>query len=216
MNAFLTLKRKDLVLIARSLSLRRALDLVRRNLLDINHYYAMEMRLNGSLSKPQTPLTHGQLMRMGDGDIERLKEQLDELGDEDRKDLLGRILFYERGFRNCYAYQINGTVAFLQWIVYPSENEAMRTKYKRRYLPLKEGQVMLENAFTFPRYRGFGLMQFVSVELLKIGKSEGHARAICYVRKENVNSLNNLMQIGFRIRKLVREHKLFGYVWRNW
>jgi hypothetical protein len=81
---------------------------------------------------------------------------------------------------------------------------------------MKEKQVLLEGAFTFPRYRGFGLMQFVSAEVLNIAKAEGYAGAICYVQKENYNSLNNLMQIGFKIKRLVREYKLMGFVWRNW
>ncbi len=216
MNAFLSLKRGDLALIARNLSFQRTLQLAARHFCDLNHYYALEIRLNGNITAPQTRLMRGELEILNEEDLKWLKTQVASLTGEDAKDLLVRILFYENGFRNCYAYKIDGTITFLQWLVYPNENELLRTKYKGRYLPVKPQQVLIENSFTFPRYRGFGLMQFASAELLKIAKAAGYAGAICYVRKENVNALNNLMQIGFKIRKLVREHKLMGFVWRNW
>lgn len=216
MNAFLALRRQDLALVSKSLRPRKLLHLVVRNLADINHYYALEIRLNGQLASPQIRLANRELVRLSETEVESLKRQLPALGDEDSKELLARILFFERGFRNCYALKVDGAIACLQWLVYPEENELIRTWFKRRFTTIKPKQVMLENSFTFPRYRGFGLMQFVSTELLLVARKQGYAGAVCYVIKENLNALNQLIQMGFKIRKIVREYKVLGQVWRNW
>jgi|ERR1051326_829465 ribosomal protein S18 acetylase RimI-like enzyme len=216
MNAFLALKPQDLALVSRNLRPRKLFRLVARNLADINHYYCLEIRLNGQLASTQLRLPNRELVLLAENEVHLLKQQLPCLSDEDSKELLARILFFERGFKNCYALKVDGSIACLQWLVYPQENELIRRWFKRRFTTLKPKQVMLENSFTFPRYRGFGLMQYVSTELLLAARTQGYSGAVCYVIKENFNALNQLIQIGFKIRKLVREYKVLGQVWRNW
>ena len=216
MNAFLALKREDVALVIRNLRFRKLLRLVARNLADVNHYFALELRLSGPLGAPQTRLANRELVVLNQNDIEALKGQLASLNDEDSKELLARILFYECGFKNCYALKINGTIACLQWLVYPSDNEIIERRFRRRFATLKAKQVMVENSFTFPRFRGLGLMNVLCTELLNIAQAQGYAGAICYVIKENINALNQLTQMGFKIRRVIREYKLLGQVWRNW
>jgi ribosomal protein S18 acetylase RimI-like enzyme len=216
MNAFLALKPQDMALVSRNLRPRKLLRLVLRNLADVNHYYALEMRLNGQLASSQIRLANRELVLLTETEVKSLQQQLPSLNDEDNKELLARILFFERGFRNCYALKVEGAIACLQWLVYPQENDLIRTWFKRRFTTLKPNQVMIENSFTFPRYRGFGLMQFLSTELLLRARDQGYAGAVCFVIKENLNALNQLIQMGFKIRRIVREYKLLGQVWRNW
>jgi len=216
MNAFLALRPQDLALVSRNLRPRKLFQLVARNLADVNHYFALEIKLNGQLVTPHIRLTNRELVLLTESEVESLKQQLPSLNDEDSKELLARILFFERGFRNCYALKVDGAIACLQWLVYPQENELIRAWFKRRFTTLKPRQVMLENSFTFPRYRGFGLMQFVSTELLLVARGQGYSGAVCYVIKENLNALNQLIQMGFKIRRIVREYKVLGQVWRNW
>lgn len=216
MNAFLALKRDDVTLVLRNLRFRKLVRLVARNLADVNHYFALEMKLSGPIVAPQTRLANRELTLLNRNDVEALKAQLASLNDEDGKELLARILFYECGFKNCYALKVNGTIACLQWLVYPSENEIIERRFKRRFATLKPKQVMVENSFTFPRYRGLGLMNVICTELLQIAQAQGYVGAICYVIKENINALNQLTQTGFKIRRIIKEYKILGQVWRNW
>ena len=216
MNAFLALKREDMALVFRNLRLRKLMRLIARNLADVNHYFALEMRLSDPIAVPQTRLANRELTLLNQTDIDELKGQLATLNDEDSKELLARILFYECGFKNCYALKINGTIACLQWLVYPSENAIIERRFSRRFATLKPKQVMVENSFTFPRFRGLGLMNVICAELLLIARTQNYSGAICYVIKENINALNQLTQIGFKIRRLIKEYKILGQVWRNW
>lgn len=214
MNMFLMLKRGDLALVARSMSFGQLLRVTARNLLYFNHYFVLEARLNGEVAPAGKTLRPGELVRLTDKDLSSLKEQVQHCTGDDKRELLLRILFYENGFRNCYAYKIAGEIAYLQWIVYPRENDLIHARYRRRFPPLRPKQVMLENAFTFARYRGLGVMPFVTTELLRKARAEGYSSAVCYVLKENVNALNTNLQVGYKIKRLVREYKFLGRVWR--
>ena len=69
---------------------------------------------------------------------------------------------------------------------------------------------MLENAFTFPRFRGLGLLPVVSAELLTIARDQGYKYAIVYIQKNQIVALNVFVNLNFKIRKMVREYKIFG------
>jgi hypothetical protein len=215
MNPFFTVKPKDFSLVYRNLGFRNLVRVAVRNLFDINHYYILEIRLNDKLASPQMNLNGAQMCPLCESDLKALKSQFPSLKDHDRKELMSRLLFYENGFRNCYALKMKGDIAYLQWIIYPEENNLILGKYGSRFMPLKEKQVMLENSFTFPRYRGFGVMLFGTLDLLAKARDQGYNSAVCYALKENVAALNHLAQMGFKIRRIIREYKIFGHVWRN-
>ena len=143
--------------------------------------------------------------------MEGLYHRLAEQSFDDKRELLQRIHFYECGFKNCYAMDVDQSLAYLQWIIYPSENEVIRANYSRLLLPLRENEVAIESAFTFPSFRGRGLMGNATWQLLQLAKNQGYRRAVTYVRKESLNSLNVLMSVGFTVTKLVRECKILGY-----
>ena len=58
-------------------------------------------------------------------------------------------------------------------------------------------------------------MPHVVWQLLNRCRDQGCRRVITYARKDNVNSLNVLCGMGFKITKLVSEYKLLGYGWRS-
>jgi len=215
MNPFLTVRSKDLPMVARNLGFRNLVRVGARNLLDQNHYFILEIKLNGKLTRPQVSLPGLETGLLRESDLASFENQFSSMSDYDRKELMSRILFFRNGFTNCHILRLNGSIAYLQWIISPKENELIRQKYSGRFLQLKEGQVMLENSFTFPRFRGFGVMYFGTMELLLKYRDQGYHSAMCYVIKENVPALNQLLQMGFRIRRIIREYKVFGHVWRD-
>ena len=56
MNAFLTVRSKDLSAVAKNLGFLNLLRVSARNLLDHNHYFILEIKLNGKLTRPQSTL----------------------------------------------------------------------------------------------------------------------------------------------------------------
>ncbi|HHL34205.1 MAG TPA: hypothetical protein ENJ30_07565 [Desulfobulbaceae bacterium] len=134
----------------------------------------------------------------------------------ERKEVVSRVLFYRSGFKNCYvAKTIENEIAYIQWLIYPSENSIIKKHFQKRFYLLEEFQVMIENAFTFPKFRGLGIMPVVTKELMKRARERGYKSAISYIRKDNIISLNEFMRLNFKITELLKEYKFLGVVKRN-
>lgn len=74
---------------------------------------------------------------------------------------------------------------------------------------------MIENAFTFPPYRGLGYLLSGTLQLLDQARERGYRSAVCYIRKDNLKSINEFSKMGFKITKMVTEYKFFGKTWRT-
>jgi hypothetical protein len=53
-------------------------------------------------------------------------------------------------------------------------------------------------------------MSAMVVDLMKMAKEEGYRNVIGYVRKDRVGTINEMINIGFKLRKLIREYKILG------
>jgi len=196
------------------MGLRNAVYLAAKNVAYVDHYYVLRCNL---ADLPATPkrLGPGKLQLLGEDDVKDVFALVPTLGSYDRRRLLSFLRFGADGFKHCYALRIDGTLAYLQWLVYPSMNNLIHQRCRRRYRLLRPDEVMLENAFTFPAYRGWGLLPSVTVELLKQAREEGFTRVVCYVRKDGTQVLNHFLRIGFKITELIPEFRVLGYVWRR-
>jgi len=146
-----------------------------------------------------------------ESDFESMIDQLPHLALHARKEIVARLFFRQTGFKHCYfAKTPNGQPAYMQWLIYPDENKIIAKHFQYRFYLLKANQVMLENAFTFPRFRGLGLLPCVSAELLTIARNQGYKNTILYIKKNQITSINEFLNMNFKIRKIVREYKLFG------
>jgi len=157
----------------------------------------------------------GKLSPASEDDFLEIKQLVETYSTEDRREILGRILFYERGFRNCFVMKVDSKIAYFQWILYPDENVNIRKYFKNTFYSLNEHQVMIENAFTFPEFRGRGYLPFVSRLLLNKAKEDGYKSAIGYIRTDKITSLNEFFKMGFKITQNIWELKLFGKIYRN-
>lgn len=190
--------------------------LILRNGLRVDQFYQLWFNLHSLTAKPPRKIGGGQLQPLQSNELTALYAQLPELPANERKELLARIHFYQRGFRNCYALRENGVIGYLQWIAYPSENDWIVGAHGRRFAPLSASEVMIENAFTFPAFRGRGFLGFGTWELLNLAKAQGHARAVTFVHTETLEALNTFVQMGFRIQRRLREVSVCGWPWRFW
>ncbi len=199
----------------RCLGPRQFATLLLSMLFSVNHYYILGRNVAAPLKDPLPHKPKEELSPINEDDIAWIKNNINSLEREDRKEILTRIFFYQSGFKNCYVMRNENGIAYMQWIILPNENQVITSKYSGRFLPLRERQVMIENAFTFPSYRGRGYLPFATQQLMELGKNNGYTSAICYIKKNNIVSLNEFTKMGFKITKMVTEYKVLGRVRRT-
>lgn len=196
------------------LKLKDTLSISLTRLYSINHFYILKRNLllpSGGKIRPSVTLS-----KISSADIRELVKCIHTLDAESKKEIISRILFYQAGFKNCYiARTKNNEIAYLQWLVFPSENPIIKKYFSRKFYSLQEGQVMIENAFTFPKFRGLGLLPGITRELMTIAKESGHRAAITYIRKDKIASLNEFINMKFKIIKLVKEYRFIGITIRR-
>ena len=157
----------------------------------------------------------GNLSIMSYKDLQIIKKSIKVLGPNDRKEILARIQFFEKGFQNCYVMKVKDTIAYMQWLINPSENYLLEKYFKKIFYPLHNKQVMIENAFTYPKFRGYGYLPYVSQNLLDIAQEQGYKSVVGYIKINKIPSLNDFYKMGFKVTQLLRERKLLGSIYRN-
>jgi len=183
--------------------------------LSINHYYILRRSTANINLDATTVQAKLKLSPICENDIDEILRSQAECDVSDKKQILSRMLFLKSGFENCHVIRIKNKIAYMQWIIYPTENGIIKERYGNKFYPLNDEQVMIENAFTFPPYRGLGYLQSGTLQLLDLARAKGFRSSVCYIRKDNINSLREFTKMGFQITKLVTEYKLFGKVWRT-
>lgn len=181
----------------------------------LNHCFILTGRIKSMTELPDLRPPKGDFRKMEISDLDELEGRIKDLDQDDRKELITRILFYKSGFENCYLFILNNKIAYMQWVVYPTENYLMEEKYKYMYHKLGEKEVMIENVFVFPEFRGWGLVQYVTKKILKIALDEGFTKASCYIRKKDIISLNEFVRMGCKFNKMVGDYKFLGKSWRT-
>ena len=134
---------------------------------------------------------------------EDMEEALRLAKSEDREsiyELTQRKWFYEAGFRDCYIARTvaNGELCYMQWLITPRYTQVASHGLIAKFLRLKEGDCLLENAFTFQKYRGRNIMPAVMAQLCEIARQDGFKRVITYVRQDNIAALKGCQKVGFK------------------
>jgi hypothetical protein len=203
-------KVKKVLFVLDNLGLKNTFKVISKNTLYFDHYFALTANLNSVGNAPKVRGTYF-IRKAEEEDFENLMSNIKSFNYEDRKEIIIRLFFYHVGFKNCYlAITEKGDIAAMQWLVYPAENELIENEFQGRFYPLKKNQLMLQNFFTFPRFRGLGYMPAMVVELMKMAKEDGYRNVIGYVRKDRIGTINEMINIGFKLRKLIREYKILG------
>lgn len=212
MNLFLNLE--DLYYLLNILGLAAFIRLTSSRILSLNHYYVLRQSINSANSNFTSATRKMDIVPISENDISEIEVALRECEVEDKKEILSRLIFYKSGLRNCYIIRHDKKIAHMQWIIYPEENSVIKGKYCKKFYPLTGSQVMIENAYTFPSYRGLGYLSSGTQQLMDLARERGYRSAVCYIRKDKIASLNEFCKMGFRITKIVPEYKVMGKVWR--
>lgn len=201
--------------VLRQMGWQSAVRLAVKNVAHVDHFYVLNCNLSALPAVPGKRLGGGEVRQLREDEVSELVDLLPALGPDDRREILIRLRFWADGFKNCYVLRVDGAIVYLQWLVYPSENNLIHEHYRQRFRPLGPKEVMVENAFTMPACRGWGLLPSITVELLKKANGQGFRQAVGYVRKDRIAVLNHFLQIGFKITRLIPEYRVLGRIWRG-
>jgi GNAT superfamily N-acetyltransferase len=118
-----------------------------------------------------------------------------------------RLRMFESGMRTCYgAFADDGGLAYVQWLIEPSQNDLVHDFFEGAFPPLKPDEVLLEGAYTFPSYRGQGVMAAAMAKVAGQGRDRGYASAWTFVGEHNTPSLKGCRKAGFaeEVRRVER------------
>ena len=112
--------------------------------------------------------------------------------------VLLRILYCRAGVDTLYvATGDNGDPLYAQWLIAPDGQQRIPRYLPGRYPALTADQLMLEGAYTFERYRGYGLMADGMGQLVEAARDRGAPTLVTYVADDNVPSLRGCARVGF-------------------
>jgi ribosomal protein S18 acetylase RimI-like enzyme len=185
-----------------------------RKTASVDHFY----HLTAPLDRLRFPRLRSDIHLHGatEDDLGEIVRGIPDLDPASRKEVLARILFYRSGFTGCYVGRGHrNEVVSMQWLIRPSDNPLIERRCRRRFHPLKDKHVLIENIFIFPAFRALGVFPTVNHLVLEIAKEEGFQVCNAYVRKDNIASLNGYLGLGFQLRKLLTSYSLAGFSWRR-
>ncbi len=198
----------------RALGFRGMSKLLLDRLFSLNKVFILQRSLL-SAAAPNPHRMQFSISKIEEADWDDILREAHCLDIESRRENFARALHFRNDFTNCWAVRSKtGSIAHIQWIVFPEENDVIRAGYRHFFRPLERCEVMIENAFTFPKYRGLGLFSHATRHLLNLGRQLEYKKAVSYVRSENVASLNELIRLGFSFKRVVREYKFLGFTRR--
>lgn len=111
----------------------------------------------------------------------------------------------------CYvAITEDGEPCFRQWTIDASHNKKIQEFWSNTYPVLKEGEALMESAFTVPKLRGMGVMPLAIFKVAEQCKTDGLKTIITFAPLTHINSIRSLNFAGFKPYCVVEErHLLF-------
>lgn len=178
-------------------------------------YFILRMNLKDLKPYTLNRKPSGELKELNYETIKKIITNIHQVNGEDRRELLGRVRFAQHKIPSGYYIEKEEDIVYMQWLVEPKDKAALIDCYPGRFQNLNNKQVMLENAFTYPRYRGMGYYYFISSKLLQKAKDIGYKYAVGYVRADKMDSFNAMLRLGFKVTHIQKEKKFLGMVKRE-
>jgi hypothetical protein len=117
-----------------------------------------------------------------------------------------RLPALEAGLATCYVAETSdGDICYMQWLIDSDQNNLIMTNFRGMCPPLKNGEMMLEWAYTFKKYRGFGIMAPAMSAISEQGAARGATSLITFVEHDNIPSLKGCRSAGYRPYKIRRD-----------
>jgi Acetyltransferase (GNAT) family len=129
---------------------------------------------------------------------------------DDARELVRRQHLCVGGVRTLYAaYSADGTPMYVQWLVRGDEYAALRRVSRGQFQPFPPDVALVEAAYTFPAFRGLGIMGDGMWQLLNVARTGNAKAVVTYVSPDNVPSLRACRRVGFDLDHVRRvSHRL--------
>ena len=113
--------------------------------------------------------------------------------------LLNRRWLYECGCGKWFVARMADTneLCFFQCVISPADNKMLNQGFKNWYPELKEGEMIMEAAYTFEKFRGTKVARSILFDLLDIYRNQGFKRMILYIDKDFEYLLEKSESTGF-------------------
>lgn len=137
--------------------------------------------------EPVTPTSFGQF-----------GTELERVSGDDYQEVFDRVRMCENDVRTLYvATDADGEAIYAQWLVEPAEQAPLHRTTPLIFPQLQTGDMLVEGAYTFSRFRRLGAMGDGMHQLLQFAGAKGARRVLTYVSEGNVSSLRGCANAGF-------------------
>lgn len=176
--------------------------------------YGLHRDLTRPLENPKAkiPISVRPLMEL---DIDVLLP-LEGVSAAERQEAIWRRDFYRRLPKGCFvAVDLrDGKPCYMQWLVGPGDNDIL-ARFKC-FPPLKNGEALLEQAYTPPSHRGLGVMSAAMAMIAERASDLGARHVLTFVEEKNTASLKGCWRAGFQPYLRHRRTQMgFGIIVRN-
>jgi hypothetical protein len=104
----------------------------------------------------------------------------------------------ERGMKSCYVAVLeDGRATFVQWLCTPSDNKPLRDIFHGELPVVEPGTVLLEGAYTPPRFRRLPVMPAAMARIAEEGRRLGARWALASVGEDNASMIKAAQWAGF-------------------
>ena len=101
-------------------------------------------------------------------------------------------------FKNCYVGVTKEEIPCARvWLIDASENKKLKSIWGRRFPQLNPDEVLLENVFTVPKFRGMGIIPAFLYDVAEKSKDLGAKYAITFGEVKNANTSRSYNYAGF-------------------
>ena len=112
---------------------------------------------------------------------------------------LARLHLLKLGLPSCYvAVQADDTPCYVQWAVRSSDNERLGEVFPSWFPRLRDDEVLLEYAYTVPKYRRSGIMNWALEAMGRQASSFGARWLLSFIPLGNRGSIEGHIRAGFR------------------
>lgn len=104
----------------------------------------------------------------------------------------------------CYVATKDDIPVYRVWLMDSSQNDKIKKFWGDSFPPLQKGEALVENSYTVPKFRGFGIMPYAMAKIAEKGKEFGVETAIIYTEIDHIVSLRAGDYAGyvpFNVRK---------------
>lgn len=131
--------------------------------------------------------------------VESLASQTHALSAREQREIALRLKCAKANMGRCYIAFTNpgGKACFVQWVFDADDNQWIQSFFRRRFPLLKQGEVLFENAYTPPPFRGLGVMSSAMATIAAQEAALGARYGLTFVSHDNIASLKGCSKAGF-------------------